>query len=99
MPKVSSNSPTPAIHAPATSVQVKTGLWRTLRPVIDYERCNRCWWVCSSFCPDGAIDVVQGRPEIDYDHCKGCMVCVAQCPPHAIEAVPEKAAQPVMQKA
>jgi pyruvate ferredoxin oxidoreductase gamma subunit len=84
----------PAIHAAATSVEVKTGLWRTLRPVIDYARCNRCWWVCSTFCPDGAIDVdADGLPHIDYDHCKGCMVCVAQCPPHAIEAVSEQAAQ------
>jgi pyruvate ferredoxin oxidoreductase gamma subunit len=84
----------PAIHAAATSVEVKTGLWRTLRPVIDYSRCNRCWWVCSTFCPDGAIDVdSDGQPRIDYDHCKGCMVCVAQCPPHAIEAVSEQDAQ------
>ena len=84
----------PAIHAAATSVQVKTGLWRTLRPVIDYARCNRCWWVCSTFCPDGAIDVdSDGQPHIDYDHCKGCMVCVAQCPPHAIEAISEQEAQ------
>ena len=84
----------PTIHAGATSVEVKTGLWRTLRPVIDYARCNRCWWVCSTFCPDGAIRVNAERaPEIDYDHCKGCMVCVAVCPPHAIEAVPEHVAQ------
>jgi pyruvate ferredoxin oxidoreductase gamma subunit len=84
----------PVIHAGLTSVKVKTGLWRTLRPVIDYERCVRCWWVCSSFCPDGCIAVTEdGLPEIDYDHCKGCMVCVAQCPPHAIEAVPEHEAQ------
>jgi len=47
--------------------------------------------VCSEFCPDSAIKVgADGRPEIDYDHCKGCMVCVAQCPPHAIAAVPER---------
>ena len=83
----------PDIHAVANSVQIKTGLWRTLRPVIDYERCNRCWWVCSTFCPDGAIKVGDKTPLIDYDHCKGCMVCVAQCPPHAIEAIPEELAQ------
>jgi pyruvate ferredoxin oxidoreductase gamma subunit len=89
----------PAIHAAATSVEVKTGLWRTLRPVIDYARCNRCWWVCSTFCPDGAIDVdSEGQPQIDYDHCKGCMVCVAQCPPHAIEAVAEQEAQQLEQQ-
>jgi pyruvate ferredoxin oxidoreductase gamma subunit len=84
----------PAIHAGATSVEVRTGLWRTLRPVIEHDRCNRCWWVCSTFCPDGAINVdEEGRPNIDYDHCKGCMICVAQCPPHAISAVLEQVAQ------
>jgi pyruvate ferredoxin oxidoreductase gamma subunit len=75
----------PTIHAALTSETVLTGLWRTLRPVIDYDRCNRCWWVCSAFCPDGAILVEAGTPRIDYDHCKGCLVCVAQCPPHAID--------------
>ncbi len=84
----------PAIYAAATSVEVRTGLWRTLRPVIDYARCNRCWWVCGSFCPDSAIDLGdQGYPQIDYDHCKGCMICVAQCPPHAISAIPETDAE------
>ncbi len=81
---------TPTIHAGATSEMLKTGLWRTMRPVIDYEHCNRCWWICSTFCPDGAIPVKEdGYPEIDYEHCKGCLICVAQCPPHAIAAIPE----------
>ena len=81
----------PTIHGAATSVQVKTGLWRTLRPVVDLEHCNRCNWVCGSFCPDGAISAdADGYPVIDLDHCKGCMICVAQCPPHAIHAQPEK---------
>ena len=83
----------PDVRAAANSVEVRTGLWRTLRPVIDYERCIQCWWVCSTFCPDGAIKVHDTTPEIDYDHCKGCMVCVAQCPPHAIEAIPEQLAE------
>lgn len=83
----------PAIHAPATSIALKTGLWRTLRPVIDASRCNRCWWICSTFCPDGAISLNEEQyPQIDYEHCKGCMVCVAQCPTHAIEVVPEQEA-------
>ncbi|MCC6474089.1 MAG: 2-oxoacid:acceptor oxidoreductase family protein [Burkholderiales bacterium] len=83
----------PDIFAAATSVEVRTGLWRTLRPQIDYARCKRCSWVCSTFCPDSAIRVrTDGSPEIDFDHCKGCLVCVAVCPPHAIAAVPERAA-------
>ena len=81
----------PDIHAPATSVLTKTGAWRTTRPVIDYERCHHCTWVCSTLCPDSAISVdAAGAPVIDYDHCKGCLVCVAVCPPHAIRAVPEQ---------
>ncbi len=80
----------PTIHASDTSKQMQTGLWRTMRPVVDYDHCNRCWWVCSTFCPDGAIAVTEeGQPQIDYDHCKGCLICVTQCPPHAIEAIPE----------
>ncbi len=84
----------PDIHAAATSVQVRTGLWRTMRPVIDLERCHRCHWLCSTLCPDGAIRVLEdGAPEIDYEHCKGCMICVAVCPTHAIAAVPETQAR------
>jgi pyruvate ferredoxin oxidoreductase gamma subunit len=83
----------PDIHATANSVQVRTGLWRTLRPVIDYEHCGKCWWVCSTLCPDSAIRVEAETPVIDYDHCKGCMICVGVCPPHAIQGIPEYLAQ------
>lgn len=80
----------PAIHAAATSEKLETGKWRTMRPIIDYSRCNRCWWLCSTFCPDGAISLSKERyPQIDYIHCKGCLICLAQCPTHAVSAVPE----------
>lgn len=83
----------PDIFAADTSVEVRTGLWRTMRPEIDYARCNRCTWICSTLCPDSAIRMrADGAPEIDYDHCKGCMICVAVCPPHAIGAVAEREA-------
>jgi len=81
----------PDVHGAATSIEVRTGLWRTMRPVIDAEHCNHCSWVCTTFCPDGAIHAEPDAvPEIDYDHCKGCLVCVAVCPPHAIRAIPER---------
>ena len=83
-----------AIHAGVTSVEVRTGLWRTMRPVINYENCSGCAWICSTYCPDGAINVrTDGYPQIDYEHCKGCLICVAQCPPHAIESIPEHVAR------
>ncbi|MDJ0846971.1 MAG: 2-oxoacid:acceptor oxidoreductase family protein [Myxococcota bacterium] len=90
LPAESADVSAPDIHAAATSVLVRTGLWRTLRPLLDPERCQRCHWVCSTLCPDGVIGVSpDGLPEIDYEHCKGCMVCVAACPTHAISAISE----------
>ncbi len=83
----------PAIFAPATSERVPTGLWRTVRPVLDRARCKRCAWICSTLCPDGVITVgPDGFPAIDYQHCKGCLVCMSSCPSHAIRAVPEEEA-------
>jgi pyruvate ferredoxin oxidoreductase gamma subunit len=29
------------------------------------------------------------RPEIDYDHCKGCLICAQECPGHFINTVRE----------
>ena len=84
----------PNIHAGATSELARTGVWRSFRPVIDYGLCNRCSWVCSTLCPDGAIRVEPDHlPRIEYDQCKGCLICITVCPPHAISAVPEREAR------
>ncbi len=81
----------PAVFAAATSGKVRTGLWRTMRPVIDHDKCSRCW-LCSTFCPEGAISIdADGYPSVDYDHCKGCLICMAQCPSHAVRPVTEHA--------
>jgi thioredoxin reductase/Pyruvate/2-oxoacid:ferredoxin oxidoreductase delta subunit len=47
--------------------------------------CNLCD-NCYIFCPDVAIrkDVQTGQNIIDYDYCKGCGICVAECPRHAL---------------
>jgi pyruvate ferredoxin oxidoreductase gamma subunit len=90
VPREDADRSSPTIFAAATSTAVRTGLWRSMRPVVDSDRCNRCTWICGSFCPDGAISRgADGFPQIDLDHCKGCLICVAQCPPHAIEAMSE----------
>lgn len=84
----------PGIHAAATSEVSQTGLWRTMRPVLESERCKGCVWICGSLCPDSVIERGEdGFPQIDYDHCKGCMICVVQCPSHAYVAISEQQAQ------
>jgi pyruvate ferredoxin oxidoreductase gamma subunit len=90
MPRDEVRIAAPDIRAAASSEQSLTGAWRTFRPVIDHEHCNRCSWICGTLCPDSAIRIdADHTPHIDYQHCKGCLVCVAVCPPHAIRAAPE----------
>jgi 2-oxoacid:acceptor oxidoreductase delta subunit (pyruvate/2-ketoisovalerate family) len=50
--------------------------------------CDNCYGVC----PDNAvIKLGPGkRFQFNYDYCKGCGVCVAECPCGAIEMVPEE---------
>jgi NADPH-dependent glutamate synthase beta subunit-like oxidoreductase len=51
--------------------------------------CDNCYAVC----PDDAV-IKRGEPgelyEIDLDFCKGCGMCVSECPSGAIEMVPEE---------
>lgn len=36
--------------------------------------------MCVPVCPDSCIPVVDGkRGAFDYDHCKGCGICVKAC--------------------
>ncbi|MFZ5593986.1 MAG: NAD(P)-binding protein [Pseudomonadota bacterium] len=38
--------------------------------------CDNCW----HFCPDAAVIKQMGGYRIDYDYCKGCGICAAECP-------------------
>jgi pyruvate ferredoxin oxidoreductase gamma subunit len=79
----------PSIYAIANSPERKTGSWRQWRPVLQRERCSRCW-VCFVRCPDAAITLdPENYPVVDYAVCKGCLVCVHDCPTHAFNVVKE----------
>ena len=62
------------------------------------ERCFHCGLCsqcdnCRLFCPDLAVkrdESTQGR-HIDYDYCKGCGVCVVECPRNAMSLEEEQA--------
>jgi 2-oxoacid:acceptor oxidoreductase delta subunit (pyruvate/2-ketoisovalerate family) len=49
--------------------------------------CDNCYGVC----PDNAVIKLEPgkRFQFNYDYCKGCGMCVAECPCGAIEMVPE----------
>ena len=50
--------------------------------------CDNCFGVC----PDNAVIKLGGTDpyEFNYDFCKGCGICVSECPCGAIEMVPEQ---------
>jgi 2-oxoacid:acceptor oxidoreductase delta subunit (pyruvate/2-ketoisovalerate family) len=49
--------------------------------------CDNCYGVC----PDNSVIKLGAgkRYQFNYDYCKGCGICVAECPCGAIEMVPE----------
>ncbi len=84
-------NPGAVITEPGSSVKYKTGDWRVFRPIIDQKKCIKCYQ-CWQVCPDAAIRVEEktGKVFVDYDYCKGCLICVAQCPVKAIGKEVEK---------
>jgi 2-oxoacid:acceptor oxidoreductase delta subunit (pyruvate/2-ketoisovalerate family) len=75
------------VESPGSTRSNKTGSWRTFKPLIT-DRCTACG-ICEWYCPEGAIEIkeVNGkkRAVIDYDFCKGCMICVVECPQKVIK--------------
>ncbi len=72
----------------------RTGDWRYHRPVINPDKCipskkgRMACFLCWLYCPEGVVK--RSIPvEIDLEYCKGCGICAAECPTHAITMVPE----------
>jgi len=81
-----------SILEPGNSEHYKTGSWRTFKPIWHEDKCIQCL-SCWILCPDSSILVKDGKVTgIDYDHCKGCGICAAECPEkvQAIEMVLEE---------
>lgn len=81
------------IIEPGNSREVKTGSWKSQKPVLDKNKCIGCMR-CAAYCPEMAIkfeEMTDGNgvkkniiSEIDLDHCKGCGICANECPVKAI---------------
>jgi len=72
------------INKAGSSLDYKTGDWKTFHPEIDFKKCTNCL-TCSVFCPENCIKVKQGKiSHIDMNYCKGCGICATECPFKAI---------------
>ncbi|MBD3232419.1 MAG: pyruvate synthase [candidate division Zixibacteria bacterium] len=82
--------PRPAgyVAEPGSSKANKTGSWRTEKPVFLHDTCTDCR-ICVLVCPDGIIFGADSIYDADFDFCKGCGICAAECPVDDIEMAPE----------
>ena len=70
------------IYEPGNAMERKTGSWRSARPVVDAKKCIKCG-ICVQSCPDFCIDLAP-TATMDFDYCKGCLICEKVCPVKAI---------------
>lgn len=76
-----------SVSRPVKGCAGDTGEWRVFRPVKDSEKCNNCL-LCWVYCPEACIS--KEEIEIDFQYCKGCGICAAECPTEAIVMVKEE---------
>ena len=67
-------------YAKTNSYAASVADWRSLKPIFNRDFCIDCQY-CWVFCPDTAI-IARDKlmVGIDYEHCKGCGICVEVCP-------------------
>ena len=75
---------------PGSADQYFSGGWRSQRPIIDNDKCNKCG-LCYIYCPDAAIlQEEDGYYEVNLYYCKGCGICAKECPRDAITMIAEE---------
>lgn len=79
-----------AIVHPGNASNLRTGDWRSMKPVLDEEKCIKCG-LCEVYCPEFCIsEDAEGFFKPDFYYCKGCGICAYECPKDAISMVMEE---------
>jgi pyruvate ferredoxin oxidoreductase delta subunit len=79
-----------SVQKPVKGEAGKTGTWSKLKPIIDLEKCiptksgKMACFNCWLYCPEAVISRTI-PPEVDLVYCKGCGICMKECPVDAIE--------------
>ncbi len=67
-------------YRPERSQVFKKFSTRTMRPVVDFDKCVKCT-LCWLQCPDSCFDVTpEGLYDANMESCCGCGICEAVCP-------------------
>lgn len=78
------------VTEPGNASELRTGDWRSQRPIFDFSKCTRCG-LCWVYCPEGCFEETpEGYFEPDMYYCKGCGICATECPRDVITMVEEK---------
>ena len=67
-----------------TEVSLGLGNAKEAQRCFSCGECTRCD-TCLVYCPEGIIRRKGGDYEVDYTFCKGCGICVTECPRKAME--------------
>jgi pyruvate ferredoxin oxidoreductase delta subunit len=84
-----------SVQKPVKGEAGQTGTWSSKKPVIDLKKCipvksgKPSCFNCWLFCPEGVITKTI-PPHIDNKYCKGCGICMEECPVKAISLVEMK---------
>ena len=86
-----------SVQKPVKGEAGKTGSWSPKKPIIDESKCipaksgKPSCFNCWLYCPEAVIYRTI-PPKIELEYCKGCGICMEECPVNAItmEEVPLK---------
>lgn len=92
---IATTLPEDRTYSKSNSFSISVADWRIEKPLLNLDECIHCQF-CWIYCPDMSIISRDKKMlAIDFDHCKGCGICVEVCPTNALLMFPEQADETV----